>query len=384
MTDVGYDTETLDTSDVDKHLGEYVGGGQLKEPVSLTDIRRWVQAMQYPNPRHFDEEAAAETPVGEIVAPQSFTVCCDVGEGMAAAIVGRIPNSHNVFGGDEWWFYGPHIRSGDRIRVQRRFDGYKIADTKFAGPTMFSRGDTLYLNERKEPVAKQRATAVRYLPELARKRGYFEQVAPAPTFSAEQLAEVERQKQAWILSGAGRQGPAKVDVGQTLPTRPIGPHTVPQFTIEYRSLPFSVWGSYTVEGHFYGPEAGWLTEMGGDNFDTKTRTGTEQGPSSGHTHIEKAQLLGLHRHYGYGASMGAWALDYVAYWAGDRGFIRHANIAYRFPVFEGDVSFVNGEVTGQRWEPLLGVHLATVEVTMTNQDGTVAAKGPVEVELPPS
>ena len=173
MTDLREDEEILDTSDVDKHIGEYVGGGQLKEPVTLTDIRRWVQAMQYPNPRHFDEEAAASTQLGEIVAPQSFTVCCDVGEGMTAAIVGRIPNSHNVFGGDEWWFYGPHIRPGDRVRVQRRFDGYKIAETKFAGPTMFSRGDTLYRNARLEPVAMQRATAVRYLPEFAAQARVF-------------------------------------------------------------------------------------------------------------------------------------------------------------------------------------------------------------------
>jgi hypothetical protein len=382
MTDLREDEEILDTSDVDKHVGEYVGGGQLKEPVTLIDVRRWVQAMQYPNPRHFDEEAAAASPPGEIVAPQSFAVCCDVGEGMTAAIVGRIPNSHNVFGGDEWWFYGPHIRPGDLIRVQRRFDGYKIANTKFAGPTMFSRGDTLYRNQRQEPVAKQRATAVRYLPELARKRSYFEQTAPAPTFTAEQLAEVEGQRQAWIRSGATREGPGQVHVGDQLPTRPIGPHTVPQFTIEYRTLPFSVWGSYYVEGHFYGAEAGWLAEMGGDNFDTKTRTGTEQGPSSGHTHIEKAQLIGLPRHFGYGASMGAWALDYISYWAGDEGFIRHSNIAYRFPVFEGDISFLNGVVTEQRWEPALGVHLTTVEVTMANQDGLVVAKGPVEVELP--
>jgi hypothetical protein len=266
--------------------------------------------------------------------------------------------------------------------VERRFDGYKIAETKFAGPTMFSRGDTLYRNQRKDAVAKQRATAVRYLPELARQRGYFEQAAPAPAFTDAQLADFESLKDEWVLSGTDREGPGEVRVGQTLPSRPIGPHTVPQFAIEYRSLPFSVWGSHRIEGHFYGPEAGWLPEMGGANFNTKTRTGTEEGPSSGHTHIEKARLLGLHRHYGYGASMGAWTLDYVAYWAGDRGFIRHSNVAYRFPVFEGDVSILNGEVTDHRWEPVLGVHLTTVSVSMTNQDGVVAANGMVEVELP--
>ena len=130
--------QTLDTSDVDKHVGEEVGGGQLKEPVALIDIRRWVQTMDYLNPRHFDEEAAHQTRFGEIVAPQSFMVCCDVGHGAAAAIVGRIPGSHVVFGGDEFWFYGPRIRPGDLVRVKRRFDGYTLSDTKFAGPTIFA------------------------------------------------------------------------------------------------------------------------------------------------------------------------------------------------------------------------------------------------------
>ena len=82
-------TQVLDTSDVDKHVGEEVGGGQLKEPIALIDIRRWVQTMDYLNPRHFDEEAANYTRYGEIVAPQSFMVCCDVGHGAASCNRGQ-------------------------------------------------------------------------------------------------------------------------------------------------------------------------------------------------------------------------------------------------------------------------------------------------------
>jgi hypothetical protein len=52
--------------------------------VNVTDIRRWVQAMRYPNPLHFDDEVAAVSAFGRIVAPQSFTICCDVGHGAGA------------------------------------------------------------------------------------------------------------------------------------------------------------------------------------------------------------------------------------------------------------------------------------------------------------
>ena len=40
--------------------------------------------------------------------------------------------------------------------------------------------------------------------------------------------------------------------------------------------------------------------------------GLYRGPSRGHTDDEHAQLIGLPRAYGYGASMGAWVLDYAA------------------------------------------------------------------------
>jgi hypothetical protein len=79
--------------------------------------------------------------------------------------------------------------------------------------------------------------------------------------------------------------------------------------------------------------------------------------------------------------MGVWSLDYVSYWAGDNGFIRHSKIDYRFPVFEGDITFLDGEVTGVRFEPLLGVQMASLQISMTNQDGVIVAQGPVDVEL---
>jgi acyl dehydratase len=48
----------LDLSDVDPRVGQLVGGGQLWKACSATDIRRWVHAMDYPNPIHWNQEFA--------------------------------------------------------------------------------------------------------------------------------------------------------------------------------------------------------------------------------------------------------------------------------------------------------------------------------------
>ncbi|HXW35897.1 MAG TPA: MaoC family dehydratase N-terminal domain-containing protein [Acidimicrobiales bacterium] len=385
---ISTDRIEFDTSDVDRYIGQPVGGGQLKEPVAVNDIRRWVQGMQYPNPLHFDEDYAAGTSFGRIVAPQSFTICCDVGHGAGPAIVGNIPGTHMIFGGDEWWFGGPRIYSGDLLRMTRRFVDYKVSDTKFAGPTMFSRGETVYRNQRGEQVARQWSTAVRYRADIAREKGFFEKEAPRPVWSAADLADIETRRREWIRSYAKDKGPSveTLEIGARLPTRPIGPHSVASFASEWRSYTFTVWGSSYHEGPDHLTEAGWLDEMDRDlegaKEDPELGDGLYHGPSRGHTDEEHAQLIGMPRGYGYGASMGAWVLDYIAAWAGDLSFVRHSNVQYRFPAFEGDLTLLDGEVIDLRNDPTLGTALVTVDVKMTNQSGVLMARGPVEVELP--
>jgi hypothetical protein len=372
--------ETIDTTDVDKYVGKEVGGMQLKEPVSLTDIRRWMLALDYFNPIHFDEEAAKRTKAGEILAPQSFFANCCAGHGTMPAIVGYIPGSHVVFGGDEWWFYGPRIRPGDKITTKRRFHGYDIANTKFAGPLMFSHGDTLYLNARGESVAKQRCTMGRYIVEYALKRGYYDKFSAAPEFSAAQLRQFRQMRADWIGSNAEGKAPEGVEAGQQLPVRPVGPHTIASFTKEYSALTFTAWGSAYFEGEVH-MDTGWIPEMRGDAEDMALRVGQDDGPASAHTDLSKAKLIGLPRHYGYGSSMGAWLLDYVSYWAGDEGYIRHAKIDYRSPTFEGDIALLHGDVQTVRYDPVIGGELVVVKVRMVNQDDVVLSSGYVEVQL---
>ena len=75
----------LDTSDVDRWIGRPIAGEQLKEPIAVNDIRRWVQGMNYPNRLHFDEEFAAGSEFGRMGRAPRFRgasrarTCCSAG-----------------------------------------------------------------------------------------------------------------------------------------------------------------------------------------------------------------------------------------------------------------------------------------------------------------
>ena len=131
-------------------------------------------------------------------------------------------------------------------------------------------------------------------------------------------------------------------------------------------------------------KAGWLPEMSRDlegaKIDPSQADGLYKGPSRGHVQPRYAQLIGLPRGYGYGASMGAWILDYLANWAGEWGDILHSNMQYRSPAFTGDVTYLNGEVLSVSREAAQPI--ASVKVVMTNQRDEVMASGTAEVRLP--
>ena len=387
-------TVQLDLTDVQRRVGDEVGGGELIEPCSATDIRRWVMAMDYPNPIHWDHDFARASRFQGIIAPQSFAVAMDYGHGSQPACVGYIPGSHLIFGGDEWWHYGPRLKPGDRLTQHRRFHDYKVAETRFAGPTLFSRGDTLHIDQHGTPVCKQRSTSIRYLVVEAERRGFLKSVGDAPRWTRERLQEVERERMAWILSNRAGRTPRfeEVSIGDRLPRRAIGPHTLASFATEYRAYVFNIWGSFRwmappgVKDPWVNQDPGWVEGFGfdeeGAKIDPRLRDGLYVGPSRGHVDVEKASQIGMPRAYGYGATMGAWVTDYVSYWAGHEGFIRYSNVSFRGPAYEGDVTCLDAEIMERQEQSVWGGLLVRLEVKMTNQDGGALATARVDVELP--
>lgn len=382
----------LDASDLDNYLGQPLPVHQLREPVAVNDIRRWVQGMHYPNPLHFDPDYAAESRWGTIVAPQSFVASTEIAHGVWPANIGKIENSALLFGGDEWWFFGPRILPGEHIKCYPMPFDYKVTNTSFAGPTCFQRGDTTYINAKGERVAIQRSTTIRFNVANASRQTPIASTED-PVWSDQELADLDAKKVVFIETiralGHEKRLFSSVKSGDTLVENVLGPHSLSSFTTEWRAFPFTTW--YGARRDFWSvdqfAEAGYADDFQGhegdpvmERFNPELTDGAYYGPSRGHLQPQWARKIGMPRGYGYGASMGAWMIDYLAAWAGEWGFVQHINAQYRSPAFTGDATFLNGVVSEVKM--IGGKGVAVVAVTMTTQTGQVMAKALAEVELP--
>jgi MaoC dehydratase-like protein len=383
--------KTLDCSDIDQYIGKKMQTCRMVEDIHNNDIRRWAQGMHYANRLHYDADYAAEGRWGKLVAPASFTITTDDGHGSNPSCVGAIPGSHLLFGGDEWWFYGPRIFGGDRIHNERIPFDYVVKETKFGGPTCFQRGDNHYYNQNGDLIAKQRSTSIRYRAATGR-----DNVATTgsedPEWTDAQIAELEDRKFKWIQMlhdlGHGKRYWEDVNVGDILPERVFGPHTIVSLTTEWRAYLFTIWGGTHRRTDLDLEALGFVEEMAGhendpvmERINPELTDGAYYGPSRGHLFPRWARFIGMPRAYGYGASMGAWILDYLSGWAGEWGMVVHSNSSYRGPAYTGDITVQTGKVV-DKFVDDQGRHVVQVEHKMANQLDVTMATAKAEIQLP--
>ena len=379
----------LDCSDIDRYLGKPLESSPIREPIANNDIRRWVHAMHYPNLLHYDPGFAAASLWGRLVAPQSFPIAIDDGHGAAPACVGKIENSHLLFGGDEWWFEDVRVFGGDKVFNERIPFDYVVKETKFAGPTCFQRGDNFYRNQNGELLAKHRSTSIRYSAHAGGEATNMDD-ADEPEWTDEQLAALEDRKFTWIKMlddlGHGERWWDDVSVGDRLPERVFGPHSIASFTTEWRAYLMNTWGTMDLRKNDllalgFTPEmAGYENDPDMQLINPSLTDGAYYGPSRGHLFPHWARKIGMPRAYGYGASMGAWVTDYLSGWAGEHGMVVHSVANCRGPALSGDTTIQTAEVVDKTVDQK-GRHLVHIKHQMANQKGTVMCTATAEIAL---
>jgi len=103
----------------------------------------------------------------------------------------------------------------------------------------------------------------------------------------------------------------------------FGPHSIASLTTEWRAYLFTIWCGVHRRTDLDIEALGFTADMAGKEQDPvmekenpELTDGAYIGPSRGHLFPRWARYIGMPRAYGYGASMGAWILDYLSGWAG--------------------------------------------------------------------
>lgn len=136
--------------DLDKEMIGLESGESVIE-VEKRHIRQFAEAIGDPNPIYFDDEYAANTPYGNIIAPPTFSVALG-GESK------KLPlnlDHRRMLHGEQEFIYHRQLRLGDRL-----FSKTKVADIYDregnSGPMQFLVLDTELRDEKGELVVVSR------------------------------------------------------------------------------------------------------------------------------------------------------------------------------------------------------------------------------------
>jgi hypothetical protein len=162
-------------------VGREFGTPRRSVPISLSDIRKWALAIYYPEvpPRLFwDEEYAAKTSHGGIVAPEEFNPFAwftEDGPNMPSSYEGPVrgsgpeealgiaaPDTNFIMNGGIEYVHGARMRPGDVITSGlTKLVEYRERETRM-GLMLFSVSETTWTNQKDEMVRITRGTLLRY------------------------------------------------------------------------------------------------------------------------------------------------------------------------------------------------------------------------------
>lgn len=158
---------TLVTQDMIDRQGVW-GEERTSPPIALSDIRKWAIATYWPDtpPRiYFDEEYAASTHHGGIVAPPDFNPFAWPVERPKSAAPGaaRGPDGRKLTGmnGGQTDTYGVPMRPGDVVRSRSRLRDWNEREGRL-GLTLYVFTETEWHNQDDQLVRRRVSTGVRF------------------------------------------------------------------------------------------------------------------------------------------------------------------------------------------------------------------------------
>lgn len=336
------------------------------EEVTRDAIRHWAYGVGDINPLFQDEEYAASSAVGELVAPPTLVFPLNR---ILSGYVGGLPGVHGMFAGaDITW--NRWMKLGERPSSQAVLDNVIERDSQFAGRSVEQIHRVDFRGADGEPIAEARMSGFRTERNTAQEKGKYNTVE-LKTWERDELEEIYQAYRDEEVRGSQPRTFDSVKVGDALPRIARGPYT-PTMAIAF----LQGWGGLYIYAHRYAV----------DLFDRhpglaiRNPQGVMEPPERVHWDLDMARAAGVPAPYDYGPERVAWFGSLLTNWMGDSGFLRRLNVQVRRHNMMGEVVWCTGTVRSVDRKSDVGS--VAVELLGNTHDGEMSVKGEAVVELP--
>jgi hypothetical protein len=245
--------------------------------------------------------------------------------------------------------------------------------TKFAGRSFQQIYHVDFYNQKGEMVAEADSWVFRTDRDEARERGtkYTEARGRVEPFTDEQLAEWGELYANEEVRGATPRYWEDVNVGDKLPTMLKGPMTVTGFICYAQG-----WGGLYIRAN----KLAWKMQQAHPGLGIKNRFNVPDCPERVHWDEAFALEVGAPGAYDYGPERCSWLTHHMTNWIGDDGFLHKSGCQIRRHNPDGDVIFIDGEVTRKFEEN--GKKYVEVKQEAKTHRGELSAFGTSVAQLP--
>jgi len=332
-------------------------------------IRHYAHGIGDDNPLWCDPEYAKKTKYGDVVALPSFMFTTSR---IISGYCGGLSGVHAMWAGADWNWHKPVMRN-DVIRTEAYLKDLVEHQTRFAGRAFQQIYHVDFYNQDGDLVADADSWVFRTDRDEARERGtkYTEVRGKVEPFTDEQLAEWSKLYENEEVRGAEKRYWEDVQEGEALPKMMKGPMTVTGFICYAQG-----WGGLYIRAN----KLAYQMQQKHPGTGIKNRFNVPDCPERVHWDEDFALEVGAPGAYDYGPERCSWLTHHATNWMGDDGFLRKSKCEIRRHNPDGDVIFIEGEVTRKWVED--GKHLVEIkQVAKTHRD-ELSAQGYSVVELP--
>ncbi len=333
-------------------------------------ILRFAEGIGDDNPLWTDEEYAARSPFGTLVAPPSFIFAC----------LGSIQVGWPGLGGfhcETKMEFNQPIRVGDKIKASVTFDGFDgpIDDSNFGGRRIKDYLRQEYRNQNDELVATFICSRMRFERTEMQKRAAGRTITVPHPWTEEEIHAIEEQILAERPRGAETRYWDDVQVGDEIDTITKGPLGLTDFIafIAAGAAPIPRVSAHSVALKRYRKHPKWAFR--------DPRTHALEPVYSVHYNDYAASLQGAQAAYDVGIQRTCWQIHSLTNWMGDAGVLKAITGQYRAHVYLSDVVQLGGRVDSKEVDEH-GNHLIRLTTWAYNQREKNVMPGTAVIALP--